>query len=116
MIPEKYHELNSLGVLLYDLFADTLISMREQQLGRVKIADNTIRLMVDKDLDSQRWATCFMTMRVPHGDDMIKFLDTIMPKFSLVSIQDQFCLLRFDHCQSSTGTGAGTSFKTISLY
>ena len=88
MLPDISHKLNNLGVLIYDLCADTLISVRELQLGQVKIADNALRLVEDKDFDEQRWATCFMTMRIPHGELMNKFLEEIMPRFALVSIQD----------------------------
>ena len=116
MLPDITHKLNNLGQLLYGLFADTLISMREHQLGIVKIADNTIRLLEYKDADPLRWATCFMTMRIPHGEQMNKFLNEIMPKFSLVSIQEQFCLLQYRNSVSSSDAGDSLAFKTISLY
>lgn len=57
-----------------------------------------------------------MTMRIPHGNEMFYFLDKIMPRFSLVSIHEQFCLLEFAECKSSTEDGQGALHKTISLY
>jgi len=60
-------QFNDLGKHIYNLCADTVVSMRELQLGVVKIAHNVIRREEFKDFDEQRWATCFMTMRIPHN-------------------------------------------------
>jgi len=77
---------NNLGQQIYDLCADTLVSMREQQLGILKVADNVIKIVEDQNFDEEQWAIYFMTMRIPHGEQMMRFLEKAMQRFSLVSI------------------------------